>query len=128
MYNRQTESWWQQATGTAVIGTYTGKELELFPSLLISWKEKETLFPEARVLSKQTGFERPYGRTPYRGYDSGSPWAYQGPEIPDSSDPLDRVLAVSKGEETNYYSYREMREQRQTDRRVLVSRICLLRR
>lgn len=32
MYDRQTESWWQQATGTAVIGTYTGQELEMFPS------------------------------------------------------------------------------------------------
>jgi hypothetical protein len=32
MYDRQTESWWQQATGEAIVGTLTGSKLRRVPS------------------------------------------------------------------------------------------------
>jgi hypothetical protein len=31
MYDRQTETWWQQATGEGLIGTYAGRRLALLP-------------------------------------------------------------------------------------------------
>jgi hypothetical protein len=32
MYDRQTETWWQQATGEAIAGELTGTQLEFFPA------------------------------------------------------------------------------------------------
>lgn len=32
MYDRQTETWWQQATGNAIAGEYTGVQLEFYSS------------------------------------------------------------------------------------------------
>lgn len=69
MYDRQTESWWQQATGRGVVGQYTGTQLEFLPSQLISWAEFRELYPDGAVLSRDTGHNRNYGANPYAGYD-----------------------------------------------------------
>src|SRR6516165_2937234 len=37
MYDRQTESWWQQFTGEAIAGAMTGRHLRLIPSRLESF-------------------------------------------------------------------------------------------
>ncbi len=34
MYDRTTESWWRQFTGTAIAGTYTGARLKLVAARL----------------------------------------------------------------------------------------------
>jgi hypothetical protein len=70
MYDRQTESWWQQATGRALVGELTGSALTFLPSQLISWDRFRSQHPEGQVLSRQTGHNRPYGSNPYVGYDS----------------------------------------------------------
>ena len=70
MYDRQTESWWQQATGEALVGTYAGKRLGFIPAPVMSWRDFRTTYPEGRVLSRNTGYARPYGRNPYTGYDT----------------------------------------------------------
>ncbi len=69
MYDRQTQSLWQQFTGEAIVGDLLGKQLELLPSSLIGFKEVYENYPNAKVLSKDTGFNRDYGRNPYAGYD-----------------------------------------------------------
>ena len=72
MYDRQTESWWQQATGEAIVGEYTGTLLELYPANTLAWVKVRQLYPEAHVLSRDTGHRRSYGRNPYVGYDTQS--------------------------------------------------------
>ena len=69
MYDRQTESWWQQATGRGIVGHYSGTQLEFLPSQLISWAEFRELHPDGVVLSRDTGHNRSYGSNPYVGYD-----------------------------------------------------------
>ena len=69
MYDRQTESWWQQFGGEAVVGELAGKELELIPSRIVAWEEFARDHPDAKVLSRETGHSRPYGQNPYEGYD-----------------------------------------------------------
>ncbi|MFN2418844.1 MAG: DUF3179 domain-containing protein [Candidatus Limnocylindria bacterium] len=69
MYDRQTESWWQQATGRGIVGHYTGTQLAFLPSQLISWAEFRELHPDGVVLSRDTGHNRSYGSNPYVGYD-----------------------------------------------------------
>jgi hypothetical protein len=69
MYDRQTETWWQQATGEAIAGKLAGRQLELLPAALISWAEFREAHPIGGVLSRETGHSRAYGRNPYVGYD-----------------------------------------------------------
>jgi hypothetical protein len=113
MYDRQTESWWQQADGKAIAGEYTGSVLGQLPVQRSSWQDAREAFPEAQVLSRNTGFTRAYGRNPYRGYDTGgrSPFLYDGPAPPER-DPVARVLQLSHAGESAVFSYEELSERR----------------
>lgn len=69
MYDRQTESLWPQLTGEASVGELTGTKLVAIPMGTVAWRDFVTADPTARVLSQDTGFDRPYGTNPYSGYD-----------------------------------------------------------
>ena len=113
MYDRQTETWWQQASGKAIAGRYAGITLELLPVTLLSWKQAKDSHPQAEVLSRNTGYSKPYGTNPYEGYDtSSSPFLYEGPETDGEHDPFERLLFVQAGEEERAYLYGELREKR----------------
>ena len=69
MYDRTTESLWPQLTGLASIGALTGTQLVAIPMGTVGWADFLEDHPTARVLSQDTGFDRPYGQNPYVGYD-----------------------------------------------------------
>jgi hypothetical protein len=96
MWDRQTESWWQQLTGEAIVGELTGEKLTFLASTIISWDDFKSFHPDGRVLSRDTGFTRNYGQNPYAGYDQVDlpPFLYQG-EPDDRLLPKERVAAVS---------------------------------
>jgi hypothetical protein len=73
MYDRQTESLWTHFDGRAVVGTLATEsaELERLPLSTVAWGDFRRAHPDADVLSKQTGYDRPYGRNAYPGYDQG---------------------------------------------------------
>lgn len=100
MYDRETESWWQQITAEAVVGQLTGERLEVLPSQVLSWQEFQRLHPDAEVLSRDTGFGRDYGANPYTAYESdpsSHPFLFQG-EPDRSLPPKERVAAVKTGD------------------------------
>jgi hypothetical protein len=105
MYDRQTETWWQQASGEAIAGELTGSQLEFYPAATISWETFRSSFPDGDVLSRVTGHNRPYGQNPYAGYDdvSRSPFLYLGPETPDKLPSMAIVLTVDLGQEAVAY-------------------------
>ncbi len=94
MYDRQTESWWQQFTGEAIVGTLVGTELKLVPARLESFSEFKQRNPAGRVLvPNDPGFRR-YGQNPYVGYDTAkSPFLFSG-EFPKGIEPMARVVVV----------------------------------
>ena len=110
MYDRQTETWWQQATGEAIAGRYAGSRLEFHPANIVSWEEFRTGYPRAEVLSRDTGYRRAYGRNPYAGYDdvNNTPFLYRGPPTPEALPAMARVLTVDLEEETAAYPYTEL--------------------
>ena len=69
MWDRQSETWWQQLTGEGIVGTLAGKKLTFLPASVISWSDFKAANPEGKVLSRLTGFARDYGENPYEGYD-----------------------------------------------------------
>ncbi|MBI1779461.1 MAG: DUF3179 domain-containing protein [Proteobacteria bacterium] len=62
MYDRQTDSLWNQFTGRPVMGPLTGSKIELrvLPAVLTSWGPWRARHPNTRVLALQTGFVRDY--------------------------------------------------------------------
>jgi hypothetical protein len=99
MYDRQTESWWQQITAEAVVGELAGAQLRVLPSQILSWRDYQRLYPDGRVLSTETGFERPYGENPYAGYDDPDSAPFALDSEPDGAlPPKERVVAVQTGE------------------------------
>lgn len=101
MYDRQSETWWQQFTGVGIIGKYTDVMLTRIASQIISFDEFSKAFPDASVLSQQTGFSRPYGNNPYTGYDSidSNPFLYKG-ELDPRLPPMERVLSLGEKGDT----------------------------
>jgi hypothetical protein len=111
MWDRQTESWWQQATGEALVGELTGKRLTMVPASLISWEDFRQQRPNGRVLSRNTGYQRDYGRNPYVGYDAigQSPFLFRGP-ADGRLRPMERVVTVSLGGESVAYPFPALKE------------------
>ena len=72
MWDRQTESWWQQFSGDAIVGTYAGTELKLLPSRVMAYGDFVKQWPNNPVLVPRNPHLRPYGRNPYVGYDKRS--------------------------------------------------------
>jgi hypothetical protein len=97
MYDRQTETFWQQFTGQALVGEYAGLELKKIPSLIISYEEALKIIQEQGYqtqILKGPGF-RNYGDNPYVGYDkSGFPFLYNG-SLPKDINPMDYVIVVN---------------------------------
>jgi hypothetical protein len=93
MYDRQTESLWPQAEGRAAAGVLTGTELERLPVALLPWDRFRETFPDALVLTRETGHTRDYGRNPYLGYDAeaGTPFLFRG-EVDPRAAPMTRVV------------------------------------
>ena len=94
MYDRTTESWWQQFLGQAIVGELTGSELAMLPSRLESFANFKQRAPDGQVQVAPDGIMRAYGATPYAGYDSApAPFLYHGP-LPLEIAPLARVVRV----------------------------------
>ena len=67
MVDRQTGSWWQQLTGKAIQGQLSGTALKLIPVDLMTWGAWKELYPDTRVLSRDTGFNHNYDLFPSGG-------------------------------------------------------------
>ena len=94
MYDRETESWWQQAIGEGVVGELTGVKLTQLPTWMESWAEFKARAPEGLVMAAPP-FQRDYGRNPYRGYDTAArPFLYDGDPPPHGIGALERVVRV----------------------------------
>ena len=96
MYDRQTDSWWQQFLGEGIAGSMTGKRLKTLPARLESFEKFAARHPGGEVLVPNDPGMRPYGANPYVGYDnSGFPFLYKG-EVPEGIAPLGRVVVVGE--------------------------------
>ncbi|WP_263784360.1 DUF3179 domain-containing protein [Salinibacter grassmerensis] len=113
MYDRKTETLWQQLTGKAIVGDRAGDTLEQLPSQIVSFRQFADSYPDGAVLSRDTGHDRPYGRNPYAGYDDidSRPFAYDGP-VDDRLPPMEKVVAVSVGTTHKAYPHSTTEEER----------------
>lgn len=69
MYDRLTESLWNQLGGEAIIGEHVGKKLKQVPLETVLWRDWKAKYPKTQVLSTDTGYTRNYDTNPYEGYE-----------------------------------------------------------
>lgn len=95
MYDRETESLWQQFTGRAIAGDQIPSRLIYKPASVVSFKDFYETNPNGLVLSKDTGYKRNYGETPYIKYDDNfnTPSLFKG-TLDNRLPPMTRVLGV----------------------------------
>lgn len=117
MYDRATESWWQQFIGEAIIGERLGTKLERVPFRIESLAKYAERHPTGRILQPADEGFRPYGRNPYVGYDSAPfPFLFDGAfEGPLS--PLARLVSV--GKQAWALDYLRQEERIETDTLIL---------
>ena len=106
MYDRQTESWWQQFTGQAIVGKKAGTLLDRVPASIVAYEDFRDAYPDSQVLSRRTGHSRAYGNNPYRGYDTidDQPFLFFDP-VDKRLPPMERVLDVSIGDTHKLYPF-----------------------
>jgi Protein of unknown function (DUF3179) len=112
MWDRQTESWWQQLSGEAVVGELTGTRLKVLPSQTLSWADFKRIYPGGDVLSRHTGVERDYGSNPYARYDQpdSDPFLFEG-HADDRLPPKERVVAIFAEDDTVVVPFSRLRRQ-----------------
>lgn len=92
MWDHETESWWQQATGEAVVGGMTGQQLKFLSSNMVSYADFKVAHPASLVLSSGG---RNYNYNPYTGYDSSlTPFLFDG-NIDDRLPAMERVVGYA---------------------------------
>ena len=113
MWDRQTETWWQQLTGEAIVGELAGNQLTYITATITSWGDFKAAFPEGDVLSRETGFSRPYGSNPYVGYDRADnpPFLFNG-ELDGRLLPKDHVVATTVGDTDVAFPFRVLEVER----------------
>ncbi|MGH9185180.1 MAG: DUF3179 domain-containing protein, partial [Acidimicrobiales bacterium] len=97
MYDRQTESLWAHFTAEGLVGVLAGERLDTYPASIVSWASWRDAHPDGLVLSRDTGFQRDYGRNPYPGYDDveRQPFLFRG-EVDGRLAAMERVVAVGR--------------------------------
>lgn len=120
MYDRQTESWWQQFSGEAIVGDLTGRRLEQLPARIVSWGDFRRRHPDGNVLSRDTGFSRTYGDNPYAGYDDidSPPYFAAANEDDDRLPPKERVVYLEAGDDAVAVPYSTLRARRELEVKV----------
>jgi hypothetical protein len=72
MYDKETESYWTQIDGLAIIGNLTGTKLKPISIDTVVWRDWRNAHPDSQVLSQDTGYDRNYGKDPYGSYYENS--------------------------------------------------------
>jgi len=106
MYDNVSESFWQQFTGEAIVGDMVGSRLDFIPAQIISFMQFKDSYPNGTVLSKETGYERDYGRNPYVGYDDidQTPFLFKE-ELDGRLPPNEKVIAIKEEGLLKAYPY-----------------------
>ena len=119
MYDWQTDSLWQQIPREAIVGTLTGKQLDIVSSQVVPFETFMENFPDGKVLSRETGHERPYGHSPYIGYEFGNRTMFPvGLAKPMPVAPLERLVTISVGGKSKAYPFKLLRRRHVTEGRT----------
>lgn len=103
-YDRKTESNWSQMMLKSINGSLISENVKTYPLIETSWETAKALFPEAQVVTTNTGYSRNYGRYPYGDYKTNNSSLLFPVNHSDSRlSSKERVLGILAGTETKAY-------------------------
>jgi hypothetical protein len=107
MFDRESESLWNQMSLGAQCGLEAGRELTRLPVVETTWGEWKKRFPNSTIVTTNTGHSRVYGVYPYGDYDRRTNSGLTFPSSPFSSErpPKEPVLGVHDGDDALGFPY-----------------------
>ncbi|MCK5692984.1 MAG: DUF3179 domain-containing protein [Bacteroidales bacterium] len=105
-YDRKTNSNWSQIRLDCVNGELRGKEVETFPIVETTWLTWKEMYPNTKVVSRNTGHNRNYGRYPYGNYRTSHsylifPVSNEDDRLPNK----ERVLGIVQSGSVRVYTF-----------------------
>jgi Protein of unknown function (DUF3179) len=104
MFDSASSTLWSQLGGDGNVGMLTGTKLLRYPAQVMSFADFKSAYPDAKVLSRETGFTRRYGENPYLGYDvAGEPAFLFDGSVDGRLPPKTRVVTLEQNGEATAY-------------------------
>jgi hypothetical protein len=97
MYDKGTESWWQQAMGEAVIGDMSGTCMKPLPARLESVARFRDRAPTGKLLVPEDANARSYGMSPFRTMEQIAPAMARNVfpyDVPEGVNPMSKVVII----------------------------------
>lgn len=105
-YDRKTESLWSQMRMDCVNGDKLGTQLQTFRVIETTWATWRKMFPMARIMTTETGYNRDYNYYPYGDFRTDHERFFIKPVRTDDRLPSkERVLGVPVGERLIVYRF-----------------------
>jgi len=106
MWDKQTETLWQQLTGRAIVGDLNDTQLIRIPALVTSWKDFKESYPDGIVLSNNTIPPTDYNQTPYVAYDDKNslPFLFHG-SLDNRLPAMERVVGIQSDGESMAFPF-----------------------
>jgi hypothetical protein len=115
MYDRETETLWNQFTGAPVLGKLSSTDVALkrVPVTIATWQSWRAAHPDTTVLDVKTGFERRYEpAAAYGDYCSSDRMMFAIPPVNEALPPKVHVFGIQTANAEKAYSVLAVAEQR----------------
>lgn len=113
MWDRQTESWWQQISGAAIAGELAGKRLDVVPAAVVAWGEFRRAHPTGKALLADAGAGLDYDAARYAGYDGEWGYPHMLGRAPDLRLPsMERALGLAVNGQARAYPFSALADAR----------------
>jgi len=104
LYDRATETLWDQIIAEGIVGPNTGDSLELVPVTMTRWSRWRDAHPDTLVLSADTGFEKDYSADYYAKYRGSSNLMFPVSQQDDRIHPKSVVFGFNIGSDAVAYT------------------------
>ena len=108
LYDRETETLWSQILSKGVNGPLSGPKLTMVNSSQTSWGKWLEQYPNTKVLSTDTGFDRDYTRSPYGDYDQNTATYFPVNAQSRRYHPKERVMGITINGKHKAYPFTEL--------------------
>lgn len=106
LYDRNTDSNWSQLGLECVNGELISAEPILLDVVETDWKTWKALYPDSKILNRQTGFSRTYGTSPYGNYATNNDFFIFRPDIINPTLPnKERVYCLIDNNTSKVYQF-----------------------
>lgn len=116
MYDKETESWWEQLMGSAIAGEYSGVDLDVMPSILISVKDYFDRYPDGKILSPEytEAFYKKHTHRPFHNLEHHHKLTHKY-YLPEKTDPrlppLEHILDLHLDGHDRIYPFHALAQQ-----------------